>query len=94
MEDVFFGFYTWLDKHPTEAVLVSMNYEPGSGTRDDARLQEHLYNILNGDLAKRYWIQTRGTVSRPVIWPSFLIFISLRVLHSWGRWAKREESLR
>ncbi|KAF8192920.1 PLC-like phosphodiesterase [Pholiota molesta] len=62
MEDVFFGFYTWLDKHPTEAVLISMNYEPGSGTRDDARLQEHLYNILNGDLAKRYWIQTRGTL--------------------------------
>ncbi|KAF9474655.1 PLC-like phosphodiesterase [Pholiota conissans] len=60
MEDVFFGLYTWLDRHPTEAVLVSMNYEPGSGTRDDARLQEHLYNILHGELAKRYWIQTRG----------------------------------
>ena len=64
MEDLFFGLYAWLDRHPTEAVLVSLNYEPGSGTRDDSRLQEHLYHILNGELAQRYWIRKFGTVSR------------------------------
>ncbi|KJA21803.1 hypothetical protein HYPSUDRAFT_41667 [Hypholoma sublateritium FD-334 SS-4] len=62
MEDVFFGLYAWLDRHPTETVLVSLNYEPGSGTRDDARLQEHLYHILNGELAQRYWIRKWGTL--------------------------------
>ncbi|KDR79191.1 hypothetical protein GALMADRAFT_243091 [Galerina marginata CBS 339.88] len=62
MEDVFFGLYAWLDNHPTETILVSMNYEPGTGTSDDARLQETLYNILTSDLAKKYWKQTRGTL--------------------------------
>jgi len=62
MEDVFFGLYAWLDRHPTEAVLVSLNYEPGSGTRDNARLQEQLYHVLNGELAQRYWIRRRGTL--------------------------------
>lgn len=61
MEDVFFGLYTWLDKHPTEAILISLNYEPGTGS-DDVKLQETLYNILTSDLAKRYWVQTRGLV--------------------------------
>lgn len=27
VEDVLFGFYRWLDDHPTEAVLLSFNYE-------------------------------------------------------------------
>ncbi|KAF9465583.1 PLC-like phosphodiesterase [Collybia nuda] len=62
LEDVLFGLYNWLDNHPTEAVLVSINHEGGTGTPDDAPLQEHIYNIFNGDLAKRYWVQTNGTL--------------------------------
>jgi 1-phosphatidylinositol phosphodiesterase len=63
MEDVFFGLYHWLDRHPSEAVLVSLNYEPGTGTSGDTRLQEHLYRILTSPLAKRYWVQEKNTVS-------------------------------
>lgn len=62
IEDVLFGLYNWLDNHPTEAVLVSMNYEVGTGTPNDAALQEHLYSIFQSDLAKKYWVQTNGTV--------------------------------
>ncbi|KAF8066685.1 PLC-like phosphodiesterase [Lyophyllum atratum] len=62
LEDVLFGLYSWLDKHPTEAVLVSMNYEGGTGTPNDAALQEHLYNVFQSDLAKKYWLQTNGTL--------------------------------
>ena len=62
MEDVFFGLYFWLERHPTETVLVSMNYEPGTGTLNDASLQERVYRILTSDLAKEYWIQTSGNV--------------------------------
>lgn len=62
MEDVFFGLYYWLERHPTETVLVSMNYEPGTGTPNDAFLQERIYRILTSDLAKEYWMQTSGKV--------------------------------
>ena len=62
MEDVFFGLYYWLERHPTETVLVSMNYEPGTGTPNDASLQERIYRILTSELAKEYWMQTSGNV--------------------------------
>jgi len=60
MEDVFFGLYYWLERHSTETVLVSMNYEPGTGTPNDASLQERIYGILTSELAKEYWMQTNG----------------------------------
>ncbi|KAJ7474264.1 PLC-like phosphodiesterase [Mycena latifolia] len=60
VEDVFFGFYSWLDKHPTEAVLISLNYESGTGTPNDAKLQQHIYDIMSSSLASRYWVQTSG----------------------------------
>lgn len=62
MEDVFFGLYYWLDRHPTETVLVSMNHESGTGTPNDASLQERIYRILTSELAKEYWMQTSGKV--------------------------------
>lgn len=60
LEDVFSGFYAWLDKHPTEALLISMKYESGPHRQDTAALQQHLYSILNSDEAKQYWVQTSG----------------------------------
>ena len=62
MEDVFFGLYYWLDRHPMETVLVSMNYESGTGTPNDASLQERVYRILASELAKEYWMQNSGKV--------------------------------
>ncbi|KAJ6614943.1 PLC-like phosphodiesterase [Mycena sp. CBHHK59/15] len=62
VEDVFFGFYSWLDKHPTEAVLISLNYETETGTVDDLKLQQHIYNIMSSSLASRYWVQTSGSL--------------------------------
>ena len=62
MEDLFFGFYNWLNNHPTEAVLVSINHESGTGTPEDSALYEKLYDILNTPLAQNYWVQTNGTV--------------------------------
>ncbi|KAF8815521.1 PLC-like phosphodiesterase [Phlegmacium glaucopus] len=60
MEDVFFGLYYWLERHPTETVLVSMNHEPGTGTPNDPSLQERIYRILTSELAKEYWMQASG----------------------------------
>jgi 1-phosphatidylinositol phosphodiesterase len=62
MEDVFFGLYYWLERHSTETILVSMNFEPGTGTLNDASLQENIYRILTSELAKEYWMQTSGKV--------------------------------
>ncbi|KAF9450833.1 PLC-like phosphodiesterase, partial [Macrolepiota fuliginosa MF-IS2] len=61
-EDVFFGFYNWLDQHPTEAVLISVMYESGTGTPNDAKFQQHVYDFFTTDLAKRYWVQRNGTL--------------------------------
>ncbi|KAG6828630.1 hypothetical protein H0H92_007222 [Tricholoma furcatifolium] len=62
IEDVLFGLYSWLDRHPTEAVLVSLNYELDTGTPNDEALQVHMYDIFQSDLAKQYWVQTNGTL--------------------------------
>ncbi|KAJ7088203.1 PLC-like phosphodiesterase [Mycena crocata] len=59
---VFFGFYSWLDKHPTEAVLISLNRESGTGTPNDAKLQQHIYDVMSSSLASRYWVQARGAL--------------------------------
>jgi len=62
IEDLFFGFYNWLNNHPTEAVLVSINHESGTGTPEDSALYVKLYDILNTPLAQKYWVQTNGTL--------------------------------
>jgi len=71
VEDVFFSLYNWLDKHTTEAVLVSINHEGGTGTPEDSAFYVKLYNILNTPLAQKYWVQANGTVSylyQSVLW--------------------------
>ncbi|KAJ7433433.1 PLC-like phosphodiesterase [Mycena galericulata] len=60
VEDVFFGFYSWLDGHPTEAVLISLNWESDTGTVDDEKLQQHIYDVMSSSLASRYWVQASG----------------------------------
>lgn len=71
VEDVFFGLYNWLDNHPTEAVLVSINHESGTGTPEDSQFYEMLYDILNAPVAQKYWVQVNGTVGR-IKWVSMV----------------------
>ncbi|RDW61494.1 hypothetical protein BP5796_11386 [Coleophoma crateriformis] len=62
VEDVLFGFYKWLEDHPSEAVLLSFQYE-GSTTlhaANDAAVQLSMFNILTSDHAKKYFVQTQG----------------------------------
>lgn len=87
MEDVFFSLYNWLNNHPTEAVLVSINHEGGTGTSEDPALYVKLYDILNTPLAQKYWIQTNGTVRpyQPYIYPFTFEFEQFWFLFSSGR---------
>ncbi|KAF7294681.1 PLC-like phosphodiesterase [Mycena indigotica] len=62
VDDVWFGLYNWLDKHPTEAVLISLNYESGTGMSRDLKLEQLIYNLMTSNLASRYWVQANGTL--------------------------------
>ncbi|KZO95018.1 PLC-like phosphodiesterase [Calocera viscosa TUFC12733] len=56
VQDVLYGFYHWLDAHPTEGVFLSFMYE-GSTTewaQDNAAVQQMLYDTLTNDVAKEY----------------------------------------
>ncbi|KAK4694771.1 1-phosphatidylinositol phosphodiesterase, partial [Phenoliferia sp. Uapishka_3] len=59
LEDVFFGFYKWLDQHPSETLFVSMQVASGI---NDARFQELTYQALNSPVALQYWVQTNATL--------------------------------
>ena len=62
VDDVLFGYYKWLDDHPSEAVLLSFNYE-GSTTayaQNNAAVQMAIFNTLTSDVAKKYFVQTQG----------------------------------
>lgn len=61
-DDVLFGFYKWLDDHPSEALFLSFNYE-GSTTayaQDNAAVQMAIFNTLTTLAAKKYFMQTKN----------------------------------
>ncbi|KAF8191413.1 PLC-like phosphodiesterase [Mycena galopus ATCC 62051] len=62
VDDVWFGFYSWLDQHPTEAVLISLNYESDTGTPRDLKLEQDIYNLMTSSIASEYWVQTNGSL--------------------------------
>ncbi|KAI0393627.1 PLC-like phosphodiesterase [Xylariaceae sp. FL0594] len=65
LEDVLFGMYAWLEAHPTEALVLSLQYERGTkaGATSDARVQRMLWDALvDSAAARRYVWQGRGVV--------------------------------
>jgi 1-phosphatidylinositol phosphodiesterase len=61
LTDVLFGFYTWLDDHPSEVVLLSLQYEGGTkayGGNDNVAMQTALFSVLTAPHAKQYFLQT------------------------------------
>ncbi|KAI0412324.1 PLC-like phosphodiesterase [Xylaria grammica] len=62
VEDVLFGFYDWLDRHPEEMVLLSFQYEKGTrvNATSDATVQRKLFDTLTSGAAARYVDQGRG----------------------------------
>lgn len=63
MADVMYGFYKWLDDHPSEAVFLSFQYE-GSTTpygTDDAQFDLMLFDILNSTAAHHYILQVHDS---------------------------------
>ncbi|KAI0118614.1 PLC-like phosphodiesterase [Nemania sp. FL0031] len=64
VEDVLFGFFAWLEAHPTEALLLSFQYE--SGTREnatsDAAVQRRLFEVLTSEAARGFVHQGQGVL--------------------------------
>ncbi|KAK3697701.1 hypothetical protein LTR37_017283 [Vermiconidia calcicola] len=62
VEDVLYGFYRWLDDHPTEALFLSFQYEPAAALGNVNSIDEQLllYQALTTPAAKKYILQTRG----------------------------------
>jgi 1-phosphatidylinositol phosphodiesterase len=62
VDDVLYGYYKWLDDHPSEAVLLSFNYEGSTAlyASDDAAVQLAIFNTLTSVAAKKYFVQTQG----------------------------------
>ncbi|QSZ34739.1 hypothetical protein DSL72_007594 [Monilinia vaccinii-corymbosi] len=61
LDDVLFGYYHWLDDHPSEVVLLSLQYE-GSTTEyaaNDAGAQLKLFYALTSPAAMSYLAQTK-----------------------------------
>ncbi|EMC95942.1 hypothetical protein BAUCODRAFT_71222 [Baudoinia panamericana UAMH 10762] len=63
VDDVLYGFYRWLDDHPSEAIFLSIQYEGGTipGASQDAGVQLQLYNALSSPAARHYILQTTGS---------------------------------
>ncbi|KAK5116927.1 hypothetical protein LTR62_006648 [Meristemomyces frigidus] len=63
VDDVLFGFYAWLDDHPSEALFLSFQYEGGTiaFASDSAGVQLELFTALSSPGARRYFLQTKGS---------------------------------
>jgi 1-phosphatidylinositol phosphodiesterase len=62
VEDVLFGFYKWLDDHPSETLMLSFQYEGGTTAyaQNDAATQMKLFQTLTSPAAKKYFLQTQN----------------------------------
>ncbi|KAJ5999809.1 hypothetical protein N7481_000218 [Penicillium waksmanii] len=61
VDDVLFGFYQWLDDHPSETIFLSFQHESSTAkyTSNNAELQLNLYNILVSPEARHYFLQRK-----------------------------------
>ncbi|KAI1820981.1 PLC-like phosphodiesterase [Xylaria intraflava] len=61
---VLFGVFAWLDAHPSETVLLSLQYERGTraGAHSDAHVQRLLFDTLTAPWAAAYLSQTKNAL--------------------------------
>jgi 1-phosphatidylinositol phosphodiesterase len=66
VDDVLFGFYQWLDDHPSETIFLSFQHESSTAryTANDATQQLQLYNILTSPAARHYFVQTKNELGK------------------------------
>lgn len=64
VEHVLYGFFAWLDAHPSETVILSFQYMGGTkrGAADNAAVRSHIARVLTSPAARRYLLQTRDAL--------------------------------
>ncbi|KAJ5933634.1 hypothetical protein N7454_005963 [Penicillium verhagenii] len=62
VDDVLYGFYQWLDDHPSETLFLSFQYEGSTAlyASNDAAVQLSLFNSLTSAAAQKYFVQAKG----------------------------------
>lgn len=62
--DIMFGFYQWLNDHPTETLLLSFMHESGTLLYDplNAAVELAIYDVLTTPAAKQYIVQTKDVL--------------------------------
>jgi 1-phosphatidylinositol phosphodiesterase len=66
MDNFLFGFYQWLDDHPSETIFLSFQFEGSTAlySSNDATLQLHLYNTLTSPAARQYFVQRKNELGK------------------------------
>ncbi|KAJ5950980.1 uncharacterized protein N7479_009393 [Penicillium vulpinum] len=61
VKDVMFGFYKWLDDHPSETLFLSFQYQGSTAlyASNNAAVQMQLHSILTSRAARRYFMQNK-----------------------------------
>lgn len=64
LEAVLFGFWAWLDAHPSEVLFLSFQYEGSTkpGASNDAAVQRMLFDVLTSPAASRYFLPDHDAV--------------------------------
>ncbi|KAK0674209.1 PLC-like phosphodiesterase [Cercophora samala] len=61
VENVMFGFYTWLEQHPSEVIFLSLKYEAPNPTPliPQPQIDSQIYTLLTTRPARRYIHQSK-----------------------------------
>jgi 1-phosphatidylinositol phosphodiesterase len=64
VEDVLFGFYYWIEQHPSETVILSFQYEGSTqpGGSNNEQVQRLIFSALTSPAARRYFLQTQNSL--------------------------------
>ncbi|KAJ5703128.1 hypothetical protein N7488_010676 [Penicillium malachiteum] len=64
VDNVLFGFYQWLDDHPSETIFLSFQYEGSTAkyASNDAAVQTLFFNSLTSPAAKSYFVQRKNSL--------------------------------
>ncbi|KAI7471319.1 hypothetical protein KC351_g12205 [Hortaea werneckii] len=64
VDDVMYGFYRWLDQHPSEVVFLSFQYQTSTTpyATNSQGVQSLLFETLTSPAAKQYIQQTTGEI--------------------------------
>ena len=62
LEDVLFGFYRFLDEHPSEALLLSLKIDNTTWQSSERALEQIVYDLTTQGVGRDFWLQNDAAV--------------------------------